>query len=573
MIIFESLTFCNFLSVGNTPVTINLNDSKTLLVHGTNGSGKSTILDALCYALFNKPFRRINIPQLINTQNKKGLLAEVKFKIGKTKFTVQRGQKPKVFRVFKNDKELDAKAADKDNQAYLENSILKMNLKTFTQVVILGSSNFIPFMQLSTQGRRDCVEDFLDIKVFSTMAVIAKERLRGLKDNLVSLKGDMSNLEYKMDVQGERCREIEKQSESDIKELQDIIDDRSGIITTKLESVGRLQENQTGITEHLKRLISGDPNKKLREFNNIIIKLSNKVERIQKDVQFFIDNDNCPTCSQSIVQETKDKMMDQSDKESVKFSEAINQAKGQMVQYEDTMRIADTKRKHIESLQNSIFKLETEVSSLQREVKVSEDKLQTIQDNTGSLDKEIGKLELLEEGLVGMKSRVDELMTSVKEHEVVSSLLKDSGIKTQVVKKYLPVMNRCIRNYMTSLDFPIHFVLDNEFNETVSSPLHQNFSYSSFSEGQKARIDLSLLFTWREIGKLKNSVSTNLLCFDEVFSSSLDEPGKDALLALIRYGLPDTNVLVIDHTLSQSFKDKFDKSIEVTRQKGFSKYS
>ena len=573
MIVFDSLTFCNFLSVGNTPVTINLNDSKTLLVHGTNGSGKSTILDALCYALFNKPFRRINIPQLINTQNKKGLLAEVKFKIGKTKFTVQRGQKPKVFRVFKNDKELDAKAADKDNQAYLENSILKMNLKTFTQVVILGSSNFIPFMQLSTQGRRDCVEDFLDIKVFSTMAVIAKERLRGLKDNLVSLKGDMSNLEYKMDVQGERCREIEKQSESDIKELQDIIDDRSGIITTKLESVERLQENQTGITEHLKRLISGDPNKKLREFNNIIIKLSNKVERIQKDVQFFIDNDNCPTCSQSIVQETKDKMMDQSDKESVKFSEAINQAKGQMVQYEDTMRIADTKRKHIESLQNSIFKLETEVSSLQREVKVSEDKLQTIQDNTGSLDKEIGKLELLEEGLVGMKSRVDELMTSVKEHEVVSSLLKDSGIKTQVVKKYLPVMNRCIRNYMTSLDFPIHFVLDNEFNETVSSPLHQNFSYSSFSEGQKARIDLSLLFTWREIGKLKNSVSTNLLCFDEVFSSSLDEPGKDALLALIRYGLPDTNVLVIDHTLSQSFKDKFDKSIEVTRQKGFSKYS
>ena len=430
MIVFESLTFCNFLSVGNTPVTINLNDSKTLLVHGTNGSGKSTILDALCYALFNKPFRRINIPQLINTQNKKGLLAEVKFKIGKTKFTVQRGQKPKVFRVFKNDKELDAKAADKDNQAYLENSILKMNLKTFTQVVILGSSNFIPFMQLSTQGRRDCVEDFLDIKVFSTMAVIAKERLRGLKDNLVSLKGDMSNLEYKMDIQGERCREIEKQSESDIKELQDIIDDRSGIITTKLESVGRLQENQTGITEHLKRLISGDPNKKLREFNNIIIKLSNKVERIQKDVQFFIDNDNCPTCSQSIVQETKDKMMDQSDKESVKFSEAINQAKSQMVQYEDTMRIADTKRKHIESLQNSIFKLETEVSSLQREVKVSEDKLQTIQDNTGSLDKEIGKLELLEEGLVGMKSRVDELMTSVKEHEVVSSLLKDSGIKT-----------------------------------------------------------------------------------------------------------------------------------------------
>jgi len=573
MIVFESLTFCNFLSVGNTPVSIKLNDTKTTLVHGANGSGKSTILDALCYALFNKPFRRINLPQLINTQNKKGLLTEVKFKIGKTKFTVQRGMKPKVFRVFKNNKELDAKAADKDNQAYLENNILKMNLKTFTQVVILGSSNFIPFMQLSSQGRRDCVEDFLDIKVFSTMAVIAKERLRGLKDSLVRLKGDMSNLEYKMDVQNERCREIEKQSASDIEEVESIIADRSAIISAKLESVEKLQKNQTGVVEHLKRLISGDPNKKLTEFNNIVIKLTNKVERIQKDVQFFIDNDNCPSCSQSITQDTKDSMMDKSDKESVKFNEAIDQAKSQMVQYEDTMRIADTKRKHIESLQNSIFKLETEVQSLQREVKLAEDRLQTIQDNTGSLDKEVGKLELLEEEKDTLKSRLDELMTSVKEHEVVTSLLKDSGIKTQVVKKYLPVMNRAIRSYMTQLDFPIHFVLDNEFNETVSSPMHQNFSYSSFSEGQKARIDLSLLFTWREIGKLKNSVSTNLLCFDEVFSSSLDEPGKDALLALIRYGLPDTNVVVIDHTLSQAFKDKFDKSIEVSRQKGFSRYT
>ena len=573
MIVFESLTFCNFLSVGNTPVSIKLNDTKTTLVHGTNGSGKSTILDALCYALFNKPFRRINLPQLINTQNKKGLLTEVKFSIGKTKFTVQRGMKPKVFRVFKNNKELDAKAADKDNQAYLENNILKMNLKTFTQVVILGSSNFIPFMQLSSAGRRECVEDFLDIKVFSTMAVIAKERLRGLKDNLVRLKGDMSNLEYKMDIQNERCREIEKQSASDIEEVESIIADRSVIISTKLESVEKLQKNQTGVVEHLKRLITGDPNKKLTEFNNIVIKLTNKVERIQKDVQFFIDNDNCPSCSQSITQDTKDTMMDKSDKESIKFTEAINQAKEQMGQYEDTMRIADTKRKHIESLQNSIFKLETEVQSLQREVKLAEDRLQTIQDNTGSLDKEVGKLELLEEEKDSMKSRLDELMTSVKEHEVVTSLLKDSGIKTQVVKKYLPVMNKCIRNYMTSLDFPIHFVLDNEFNETVSSPMHQNFSYSSFSEGQKARIDLSLLFTWREIGKLKNSVSTNLLCFDEVFSSSLDEPGKDALLALIRYGLPDTNVVVIDHTLSQAFKDKFDKSIEVSRVKGFSKYN
>ena len=574
MIVFERISFCNFLSVGNKPVTINLNEQKTTLVHGANGSGKSTILDVICYALFNKPFRRINIPQLINTQNKKGLLTEVEFKIGRTKFTVQRGQKPKVFRVFKNGKELDAKAADKDNQAYLEQTILKMNMKTFTQVVILGSSNFIPFMQLTGQGRRECVEDFLDIKVFSTMAVIAKERLRGLKDNLARLKGDMSNLEYKIELQGERCREIEKQSQSDIKELQNVIDDRSSIITGKLNQVKSLQEHQSGVTSHLKSLISNDPNKKLREFNNIVIKLTNKVERINKDVQFFIDNDNCPTCSQSIAQKTKDTMMDKSDEESIKFTGAINQARAQMIQYEDTMRIADSKRKHIESLQNSIFKLETEVQSLQREVKLSEDKLQTIQDNTGSIDKEVGKLELLEEEQVGMRSRLDTLLSSVKEHEVVASLLKDSGIKTQVVKKYLPVMNRCIRRYMTDLDFPIHFVLDKEFNETVSSPLHQNFSYSSFSEGQKSRIDLALMFCWREIGKLKNSVSTNLLVLDEVFSSSLDEPGKDALLALLRYGLDDNQrVVVVDHTLSQSFKDKFDKTIEVNRIKGFSTYS
>ena len=574
MITFTRLTFQNFLSVGNYPVTIELDKSKTTLVHGTNGSGKSTILDVLTYALFNKPFRRVNLPQLLNSQNKKGLLTEVEFKIGKDVFIVTRGMKPKVFSIQKNGEELDAKAADKDNQHHLEQNILKLTYKSFCQVVILGSSNYIPFMQLTSAGRRECVEDFLDIKVFSTMSVLAKDRLRGVKETMSGVKNDMSTLMYKIEIQQDRIKEVNTRQNDDTKELEEIISSRSVEIDKKLKLIESVQSHEQGVRGLYNQVMKRKPDQKLREFQKIITKFETKIERLSKDTQFFVTNDNCPTCNQSIGDELKLKIEEENNKETTKLSDACGEAMSHMSEFESDMRVAKSRQDHIDSLQKSIFQYETEVRALEKEVKTAQDKLDGLQIDTSSIDKEEGKLEILKEQAKDMKVRYDKLTSDVKDYEMVVSLLKDNGIKSQIVKKYLPVMNKCIRNYLSELDLDIHFTLDEEFNEKVSSPLHQDFSYASFSEGQKARIDLALMLTWREVGKMKNSVTTNLLMLDEVFSSSLDEVGKECLLTILRYGLDDKQrVVVVDHTLSEAFKDKFDRSIEVTRTKGFSRYN
>lgn len=572
MITFRRLTFQNFLSVGNQPVTINLNEQKTTLIHGTNGSGKSTILDVLCYALFNKPFRRVNLPQLINTQNKKGLLAEVEFSIGSNTYVVRRGSKPKVFMILKNGEPLLAKAADKDNQQHLEQNILKLTYKSFTQIVILGSSNFVPFMQLPTVGRRECVEDFLDIKVFSIMSVIAKERLRSLKDRKDELESEIGNLSYKCDLQNDRIRELENQSNTNIKEIEENIQRRQGIIHKLEGSVVSTQEHEQSIILLAQEGLKSNPQKKLKELNNIVIKLENKIERTDKETSFFRDNETCPTCSQDITDEIRDGALEKNSVLIKELSDAVGDAQSRMTEHQDKLELASNRQKHVQSLQTSIMKFQTEIESHQLEVSRMNRKMNTLIADTTSVDKEMGRLEMMEEDLTGLRDKVFEVQSQIHEHDVVSNLLKDSGIKAQIVKKYLPVMNKLIRKYLTDLDLPIHFVLDEEFNESVSSPLHQNFSYGSFSEGQKGRIDLALLMTWREVGKMKNSVSTNLLMLDEVFSSSLDEVGKECLLAILKYKLENTNVFVIDHTLSGAFKDKFDKTIEVSRAKGFSRY-
>ena len=573
MIVFESLTFQNFLSVGNNPVTIQLNNHKTTLIHGSNGSGKSLMLDALCYVLFNKPFRNINIPQLVNSSNKKGLLAEVEFTIGNAKFVVARGMKPKIFEIYKDGELLDAKAADKDNQKYLEQNILKMNLKTFIQVVILGSGNYMPFMQLNSTARRDCVEDFLDIKVFSTMSVLAKERLRGLKDRMQEVKGDISNLEYKLDLQEQRVKELQDRSASDIDELHREIDDFKRMKEENESKIIKLQVEDSNILEEVRKLMVNSPKKKASEFNNVIVKLDSKLERLKKDLDFYANNDECPTCTQSIDTVLKESVKSKTLDESKKIISARDQA---TVKHTDLKKVLDNilvKEEQAYKVQQEVSQNQIRNDALHKQIVAKENKIISITSGTSNIDKEIGKLNALQEQLQDLKKKGNEVVSQLHDHDIVVSLLKDSGIKTQIVRKYLPVINRSIRTHLTDLEFPVLFTLDEEFNETVASPLHQDFSYGSFSEGQKSRIDLSLLFTWREVGKLKNSVSTNLLILDEVFSSSLDDVGKQNLLAMIRYGLTDTNTLVIDHTLSGEFREKFDNQIEVSKVKGFSKYS
>lgn len=573
MIVFKKITFANFLSIGNTPVTVELNKNKTTLIHGTNGSGKSSVLDAICYALYNKPFRRINLPQLLNTQNKKGLLTEVEFTIGKNTYIVQRGQKPKVFNLIVNGKEFDKLAADKDTQTHLEQNILKLSYKSFCQVCILGSANYIPFMQLSSSNRRECIEDFLDIKVFSVMSIIAKERLRGLKDQLTILKGDIGNADFKIEVQQDRCDEIQRKAEESTQELKAELRQTAEKIEKQRALIKRVNEHISNVEELRDKVAEGNPEKKSVEIQKVIAKLEQKSDRLQKEIDFYADKDDCPTCLQKITPETKSANI-QRNTESIKKN-CITILEGQKAydKFSVKVNILNNRNKYLQSLNNSLTKYDTELYHLERSGKLLVDKIRELEDDTGDYNKELGKLEVMIADRELLKTRADELIVKIDEHDIVSNLLKDGGIKAQVVKKYLPVMNKMIRQYLTELDLPIHFKLDEEFNETVASPLHQNFSYASFSEGQKARIDLALMFTWREVGKLKNSVSTNLLILDEVFSSSLDETGKELLLSLLRYKLPDhNNILVVDHTLSGEFRAKFERGIEVSRVKGFTHY-
>ncbi len=572
MIIFKKLTFANFLSVGNQPISVDLDGCKTTLIHGTNGSGKSTILDALTYSLFGKSFRGVNLSQLINTQNKKGLLVECEFNIGNNKFLVRRGMKPKLFEVYRNDEIIDAKAADKDNQAYLEQHILKLSYKSFTQIVILGSSNFIPFMQLNSAGRRECVEDFLDIGVFSTMSLMAKERLRGLRDQLNTHTGDMSNLEYKIDIQKDRISELEGNNEELIGGLKKEIagcEDQIKECEKKLSSELELEEK---LFDLIKKHKKNKPVERSNQFNTFIIKFNNKLERLKKEYKFY-DNEECPTCGQGIEFALKTACQGKIQKEIDETSEGVEKATEEMRKLNETLEEIEKLQNKISEVQQRTFELNTQIKSLQQIIQLRRNQIENVEMDTSSVDKEEGKLELMVEEMKEMKEKKVDILKQAENHTIVADLLKDSGIKAQVVKKYLPAMNKFIRYYLGELDFPIHFQLDEQFNENVHSPLHQDFSYQSFSEGQKGRIDLALMLTWREVGRLKNSVSTNLLILDEVFSSSLDDTGKECLLTLLRYRLPDNQrVLVVDHTLSEAFKDKFDHSVEVTRTNGFSRY-
>ena len=572
MISFSKLTFKNILSVGNQPVSVDLNECKTTLVHGTNGSGKSTILDALTYSLFGKSFRGVNLSQLVNTQNKKGMLVEVEFSIGKDSYLVRRGMKPRVFEIFKNNEIIDKKAADKDNQAYLENTVLKLSYKSFTQIVILGSSNFIPFMQMNAVGRRECVEDFLDIKVFSTMAVMAKERLRGLKETLRYKQNELETINFKIETLEDKIKQMSERDEAELEGYKSQIrqhDVESHNITQQLMMWYKNIETQQ---ELIDEVTEKKPVEKQRQLNNVLIKLNTKLERLVKEKAFF-DQDDCPTCGQAIEFALKTAAQGNLQKEIEEVDKASVQASTMLQSQAEELDVLKELNDKMREFNKEVFELQTQQRSHNDSVLSLQKRMKMVEEAVANVNQEQGVLDQLKLDRIYLVDEINKLIDEVASHDMVVELLKDSGIKTQIVKKYLPAMNKYIRHYLNELDFPIHFQLDSEFNEQVSSPLHQDFSYQSFSEGQKGRIDLALMFCWRDICALKNSVSTNLLILDEVFSSSLDETGKDCLLALLRYRLPDNQrIVVVDHTLSGTFKEKFEKSIEVTRKGGFSSY-
>jgi DNA repair exonuclease SbcCD ATPase subunit len=568
MITFKQIRFRNFLSSGNNFTEINLDKSNTNLIIGTNGSGKSTVLDALCFVLFNKAFRKINKSQLVNSVNEKDCLVEIDFSVGSREYKISRGIKPNIFEIFVDGELQNQSAASVDQQKYLEDNILKLNYKSFTQIVILGSASFVPFMQLSSANRRDIVEDLLDIKIFSSMNSVVKDKIKRLNEKFKeeSIKEVMT--EEKIDMQKEFIDNIEKNGEKNIKlknakikELQDDID-------LLIEDTDKKNSASADLQKKSEEL--GDPTKKLKQLSSLKGKLSQKASTIKEQHQFFDNNTVCPTCTQTIDEDFRlNKLSEFQDKVKeieVGYKEIKTLIENEELRESEFAKIA----KQINTINNEISSNNIKISQFNRQSKELECEIQEIINGIKNTNTERKKLKKLQDELKAISNSKCKYKEDVSYFNFVSSLLKDGGIKAKIIKKYLPLMNMQINKYLQMMDFYINFNFDEEFNEKIKSPIHEDFSYESFSEGEKMRINLAILFTWREIARMKNSANTNLLILDEVFDSSLDGNGIDYFSKIIRYMLKDTNVFVISHKTDEMM-DAFDDVIKFEKVKGFSK--
>ena len=567
MILFEKVRWKNFLSTGNQFTEIDFLKHSTNLIIGTNGAGKSTVLDALTFSLFGKSFRKINKPQLINSVNEKDCVVEVEFTINGTQWKIQRGIKPAIFKIWRDDNLLDQSAAANDQQKWLEQNVLKMNYKSFTQIVILGSSTFVPFMQLTPGNRREVIEDLLDIRIFSSMNTVIKEKIRSVKETVKVLELKKESLLEKVQMQENFIEELENRGKKNIegKELKIgelLVEENNwmGDNEEKNRELVELQsklENYTGATE------------KLRTLGNLKGKISNKVSTITKEHKFFTQNTVCPTCDQAIEETFRINRIKDAQTKAKELQSGYKELEEAIKEEEERERQFLTLSKEITTLTHGISKNNTQIAGCQRQVRDLESEIQRITDNLANRNIEHEKLTSFKDNL---KTTYDELAQhkdTINYYDFSYSLLKDGGVKTKIIKKYLPLINQQVNRYLQLMDFYINFSLDEEFNETVQSPIHEDFSYSSFSEGEKMRIDLALLFTWREVARMKNSVNTNLLIMDEVFDSSLDGVGTEDFLKIIRFIIKDANVFVISH--KESLHDKFDDVKRFDKVKGFSR--
>ena len=567
MIRFKTIKWKNFLSTGNQWTTINFENSATTLIIGTNGAGKSTVLDALTFVLFNKPFRKINKPQLVNSTNEKDCRVEIDFNVGTREYRVVRGIKPAVFEIYVDGKMMNQDAAAADQQKYLENNILKLNYKSFTQIVILGSSTFVPFMQLPAAGRREVIEDILDIRIFSAMNAVVKDKIRQNREEVKVLDLKKDNLADKVDMQKEFIRHLEEEAQQEIERKKNKISELNLNIETYTYYVSSLQKQENVQRANLESL-SFDTTK-VRKLGNLRGKISQKVSTLTKELKFFEDNTVCPTCTQSIEDEFRlNKITDAQNKEQ-ELAQGLQDLETAIKEEEEREGQWIALSKEVSKLSNDISQNNTRISGLQRQVGDLGNEIQRITDQLQNRNTEHEKLNQLQEQL---NTTYDELVQSkegVSYKDFIYSLLKDGGVKTKIIKKYLPLINRQVNRYLQMMDFYINFNLNEEFNETVQSPIHEDFSYASFSEGEKMRIDLALLFTWREVAAFKNSTNTNLLIMDEVFDSSLDGFGTDEFLKIIRYVIKDANIFVISH--KDGLQDKFQSVIQFEKVKGFSR--
>ena len=567
MILFEKIRWKNFLSTGNQFTEIVFTDKTTSLIVGSNGAGKSTVLDALTFVLFGKSFRRINKPQLVNSTNEKDCLVEIEFSIGSTNWKVRRGIKPNIFEICRNGTALDQSASAIDQQKYLEQSVLKMNYKSFTQIVIIGSSNFVPFMQLSTANRREVIEDLLDIKIFTTMNGIIKEKIRSVKDEINTLNLKKESLKDKVEMQKNFIEELENRGKENIQKKRTLIETLNHESESYMLGNGVIEEGIYVLQKELEDYIGASD--KLRKFGNLKGKISQKVSTITKEHKFFTENTVCPTCTQEIEDEFRINKINDAQNKAKELQSGYKELEQAIADEEERERQFLNVSKEISKHTNDISQNNTKISGCQRQIGDLEREIQTITEQFENRNTEHERLEEFKDNL---KTTYDDLSSkkdSINYYDFSYSLLKDSGVKSKIIKKYLPLINQQVNRYLQMMDFYINFTLDEEFDETVKSPIHEDFSYSSFSEGEKQRIDLALLFTWREVAKFKNSTNTNLLIMDEVFDSSLDGFGTDDFLKIIRYVIKDANIFVISH--KTELHDKFQSVIRFEKVKGFSR--
>ncbi|QPX48193.1 SbcC-like subunit of palindrome specific endonuclease [Synechococcus phage S-SRM01] len=567
MLVFHKIRWRNFLSTGNQFSEIDFEKNHTNLIIGTNGAGKSTVLDALTFVLFNRPFRKINKPQLANTTNEKDCLVEIEFTVNNRDYLVRRGIKPNIFDIEVNGVPLHKEADDRANQKILEENILKVNYKSFTQIVILGSSTFVPFMQLTTAHRREVIEDLLDIRIFSAMNSLIKDKIREKKDQIKSLDLKKETLKDKMRMQESFIEELESRGNANINANQEKIAKLDAEVGIYMTENARTEEDIFKYTKEQEEVLGAAD--KLVKLNNLKGKISQKVSVITKEHKFFTENTVCPTCTQTIEEEFRLN----------RIKDAQNKAKELQKGYQDleeTIKLEQERERQFTVLSKEITKLNHEISqnntriSLnQRQIRDLESEIQTLTQQLKNRNTEHEKLEEFRENLQKTFEDLSKKKEEIVYYDFAYSLLKDDGVKTKIIKKYLPFINQQVNRYLQMMDFYINFHLDEEFNETVKSPIHEDFSYSSFSEGEKMRIDLALLFTWREVARVKNSVNTNLLIMDEVFDSSLDGFGTDEFLKIIRYVIKDANIFVISH--KSDLHDKFESVLRFEKVKGFSR--
>ena len=568
MIEFKTLRWMNLLSTGNAFTEVSLNEHKSTLIVGQNGAGKSTILDALSFVLYGKPFRKINKPQLINTINGKNCVVEVEFDVGKKKYKVVRGIKPNIFEIYHDGEMINQSADVKDYQDMLEKTILKLNHKSFNQIVILGSASFVPFMQLPAAHRREIIEDLLDIQIFSVMNSL-------LKDKAATNKSAIQDNKYKLEMVVDKIEIHKKHLEAQKVDNTQLIAEKQAKITKLTNDVTKIKKNveefNTQIEELRTKLINRDKlSAKQTKLQTLQRQIGERVKKTTKEIDFFTEHDTCPTCNQDISQEFKDNVIGEKSKQQTQLVEGLNKLQGELGIVVESMQ-------EFAEINDSIVELNKNVAVGNNNVRFSNEAIQELQievtalrEKTINIENNSAEIKTLLEDQKALGLAKIELEDEKSVYDVASVLLKDSGIKTKIIKQYIPVINKLINKYLASMDFFVNFELDENFEEKIKSRFRDEFSYASFSEGEKARLDLALLFTWRSIAKLRNSASTNLLILDEVFDGSLDNTGNDELLGILQALTQGNNVFVISHK-TDAYLDKFDKVLKFEKHKNFSR--